>query len=259
MIKLFVTDLDGCISHPFRTPDWDAIQAIRKLNIASRNNAEIPPLTICTGRPHPYAEAVAQWLDIRLPFVFESAGLYHWDGNRVETALENLDEGLQPIRDMKNWLNREITRKFPKANIEFSKLMDAGIVSPDPKEIREILPIVREKVASHFPDLEIHTTDVSVNILMPGNNKFQGMKLLAASQNITLDEIAYIGDTGGDIPALTEVKMAFAPSNATRAVKEVAINLEQGTTHAVLEAYNRIIAHNKSRLKASNNSGLHNL
>src|SRR5690625_6841963 len=77
MIKLFVTDLDGCISYPYRTPNWDAIQEIRDLNIASRSNPEIPPLTICTGRPHPYAEAVAQWLDVRLPFVFESRSEEH--------------------------------------------------------------------------------------------------------------------------------------------------------------------------------------
>lgn len=259
MIKLFVTDLDGCISHPFRTPDWDAIQAIRDLNIASRTNPDIPPLSICTGRPHPYAEAVAQWLDIRLPFVFESAGLYHWDGNRVETGLGNLEEDLQPIRDMKIWLGQEITPKFSSANIEFSKLMDAGIVSPNTEDIKKIIDIVAKKVAADYPDLEIHTTDVSVNILLPGNNKFQGMSLLAASQNITLDDIAYIGDTGGDIPALREVKMAFAPSNATRGVKDVSINLEQGTTEAVLEAYNRIIAHNKSLSAASKVSGLHTL
>lgn len=255
MIKLFVTDLDGCISYPFRTPDWEAIQAIRELNIASRTQPEIPPLSICTGRPHPYAEAVAQWLDIRLPFVFESAGLYHWEGNRVVTALPDTSEALQPIRDMKVWLSREITPMFPSANIEFSKLMDAGIVSPDIEDIKKIIPIVREKVESDFPLLEIHTTDVSVNILMPGNNKYQGMKLLADSQNITLDDIAYIGDTGGDIPALEAVHMAFAPSNATRGVKNLAINLEQNTTRAVLEAYNRIIAHNRAQSGTSKVSG----
>src|SRR5690625_6436425 len=75
MIKLFVTDLDGCISYPYRTPNWEAIQEIRDLNIASRSIPEIPPLTICTGRPHPYAEAVAQWLDVRLPLDRKSTRL----------------------------------------------------------------------------------------------------------------------------------------------------------------------------------------
>lgn len=245
MIKLFVTDLDGCISHPFKTPKWNNVQQIRQLNIDSRHSNVIPPLSICTGRPHPYAEAVAQWLDVQIPFVFESAGLYHWEGNRVETALDDLTTGLEPIVQLKKWIKEQILPEFPSAIIEFSKMMDAGIVSPDKTVIEEILPIVSEKISTDYPDLEIHTTDISINILMPGNNKLQGMKLLAKTMKVGLHEIAYIGDTGGDIPALEGVKKPFSPSNATRAVKDVSENLAQETSGAVLEAYKRVIEYNK--------------
>jgi hydroxymethylpyrimidine pyrophosphatase-like HAD family hydrolase len=249
MIKLFVTDLDGCISHPFRTPDWKNIEKIRALNIESRSSDVIPPLTICTGRPYPYAEAVAQWLDIRLPFVFESAGLYHWNGNRVETALNSVQDDLEPIFAMKSWIRNSILPDFPTANIEFSKMMDAGIVAPEKEVIEAIIPHVQKKIEADFPLLEMHTTDISVNILMPGNNKLQGMKLLAESQNIGLNEIAYIGDTGGDIPALKEIEMPFSPSNATRAVKDVSENLDAETSGAVLMAYQKVIEYNRSLKK----------
>jgi len=246
MIKLFVTDLDGCISHPFKTPDWKIIGKIRSLNIESRNSNVIPPLTICTGRPYPYAEAVAQWLDVRIPFVFESAGLYHWNGNRVETALNNMKDDLEPIFAMKSWIRSHILPAFPTANIEFSKMMDAGIVAPDKDVIEAIIPVVRKKIEEDFPLLEMHTTDISVNILMPGNNKLQGMKLLGGSQNVALSEISYIGDTGGDVPALKEVKMPFSPSNATRAVKDVSENIDAETSAAVLIAYEKVIEYNRS-------------
>jgi hydroxymethylpyrimidine pyrophosphatase-like HAD family hydrolase len=245
MIKLFVTDLDGCISYPFRSPKWEAIQEIRALNILSRSEKPVPPLSICTGRPHPYAEAVAQWLDIRLPFVFESAGLYHWEGNRIETALGSHDGVLDPIRELKEWLKTDLLPQFPTAILEHSKMMDAGIVAPERAVIDEALPVIRQKVEGGYPGLEIHVTDVSVNILMPGNNKLQGMKLLAKTLDISLDDIAYIGDTGGDIKALENVKMPFSPKNATRGVKNVSINLDLETTDAVLEAYRRIIEHNE--------------
>lgn len=246
MIKLFVTDLDGCISHPFRTPNWNNVEKIRSLNIESRSSEVIPPLTICTGRPYPYAEAVAQWMDVRIPFVFESAGLYHWNGNRVETALNSLKDDLEPIFAMKSWIRNNILPDFPTSNIEFSKMMDAGIVAPEKEIIDTIIPLVKKKIEADFPLLEMHTTDISVNILMPGNNKLQGMKLLAESQNIGLNEIAYIGDTGGDVPALKEVEMPFSPSNATRAVKEVSENIDAETSGAVLTAYKRVIEYNRS-------------
>lgn len=245
MIKLFVTDLDGCISYPFKTPKWETIHKIRELNLKSRVDENIPPLTICTGRPYPYAEAVAQWLDVRIPFVFESAALYIWEGNKIETALESHDGALEPIREMKQWLKQDLLPAFPTAQLEFAKMMDAGIVCPDVKTVEAMHKRVREKISADYPDLEVHATDVSVNILMPGNNKLQGMKLLAGKLEISLDEIAYIGDTSGDIPALKQVKQAYSPKNAIRAVKDVTHTLESETTDAVLEAYQKIIELNR--------------
>lgn len=248
MIKLFVTDLDGCISYPFRSPKWDAVQKIREYNIQSRTDDSIPPLTICTGRPYPYAEAVAQWLDVRHPFVFESAGLYHWDGNRIETALNGSEKELQPIHEMKKWIKDHILPIYPTANIEFTKMMDAGIVTPHRNVVDEVLPLIERKVLEDYPGLVVHWTDVSVNVLMPGNDKLQGMKLLAESQQISLDNIAYIGDTGGDIQALKHTGLAYSPKNATRGVKEVSRNLDYETTDAVLEAYRQVIEYNRSQI-----------
>lgn len=246
MIKLFVTDLDGCISYPFKTPKWDAINKIRELNIKSRDLSYIPPLTICTGRPHPYAEAVAQWLDVRLPFVFESAGLYHWNGNRVETALGSNNGALDTIREMRKWMEKDVLPEYPAANFEFSKMMDAGIVCPDKSVIDKIYEKVVQKIQTEFDDLEIHATDVSVNVLVKGNNKLQGMKLLASSQNIALNEIAYIGDTSGDLPALKNVRLAYSPINGRDVVKQHSTVLKTEITDAVLEAYQKVILHNKN-------------
>lgn len=246
MIKLFVTDLDGCVSHPFKTPHWESINKLRELNNESVNDSSIPPLTICTGRPFPYAEAVGQWFNIRYPFVFESAGLYHWEGNRIQTALDETGESLEPIYKVKSWLTDEILPNYPNAILEFTKMMDAGVVCPDLSVIDEIHEKALTYIPEHFPGLEIHTTDISINILMPGNNKLRGLRLLGTHLNITLDEMAYIGDTGGDAVALKEVKMPFAPSNARKVAKDVAKVTKGETTQGVLEAYLEVIEYNRS-------------
>lgn len=245
MIKLFVTDIDGCISYPFKTPKWETINKIRELNLKSRIDDQIPPITLCTGRPYPYAEAVAQWLDVRIPFVFESAALYIWEGNKIETAIASHDGALDPIREMQQWIKNDLLLSFPSAQLEFTKMMDAGIVSPDPKTVQKIYKKIQEKVSADYPELEVHSTDVSVNILMPGNNKLQGLKLLAEKVGISLDEIAYIGDSSGDIEALKNVKLAFSPTNAIGAVKDITFNIDKETTDAVLKAYQKIIEANR--------------
>ncbi|REL37666.1 HAD family phosphatase [Rhodohalobacter sp. SW132] len=246
MIKLFVTDLDGCISHPFKTPHWESINRLRELNQKSAEDSEIPPLTICTGRPFPYAEAVGQWLDIRYPFVFESAGLYHWEGNRIQTALDETGESLDPIYAVKAWLTDEILPEYPNAILEFTKMMDAGIVCPDESVINKIHERALKYIPENFEGLEIHTTEISINILMPGNNKLRGLQLLGEHLNISLDQMAYIGDTGGDAVALKEVKMPFAPSNARKVAKDVAKVTVGETTQGVLEAYEEVIEYNRS-------------
>jgi len=244
MIKLFVTDLDGCISHPFKTPDWEAVNAIRDLNLQSQTPGFVPRLTLCTGRPFPYAEAVAQWLDIRLPFIFESAGLYHWEGNRIVTALPEDENSLDSINSMRDWLRHEVLPDYPGVIIEFTKMMDAGVVCMDHAIIDEIHQRVLEKVEGIDPVPEVHATDISVNILLPGNDKLQGVKLLSEALGIRLDEMAYIGDSSGDVPAMKQVKMAFAPKNARQIAKDHAEVIDQEATRAVLEAYEKIIRYN---------------
>jgi hypothetical protein len=247
MIKLFVTDLDGCISFPFKTPTWSAINAIRDLNEQSQSDSHIPPITLCTGRPFPYAEAVGQWLNIRHPFVFESAGLYHWEGNRIETALDGKEASLGPIKEAREWITNDVLPNYPNAILEFTKMMDAGIVCPDESVINEIHELALKRIPEIHPGLEIHTTEISINVLMPGNNKLQGLKLLGKTLDIRLDEMAYIGDTSGDAVALKEVKMPFAPKNARKVAKDVAVELPFETTEAVLEAYRRVVKHNKEQ------------
>ncbi|MGF1671670.1 MAG: HAD family hydrolase [Balneolaceae bacterium] len=248
MINLFAVDLDGCISYPFKTPSWDAINKIRELNIESRSSDIIPPITICTGRPYPYAEAVCQWLDIRLPFVFESAAVYHWENNRIETALDGSKDLLEPINEMKKWLSLELLPKYPTAMLEFTKMIDAGVIAPSRDMINKMYEEIKTYVDINYNDLEIHCTDVSVNILIKGNNKYQGLKLLGKNLDVTLDQMAYIGDSGGDIKALRGVKQAFAPINAIDEVKKVATVIPLETTEAVLEAYKRVIEFNGNRM-----------
>ncbi|MFU8812071.1 MAG: HAD hydrolase family protein [Balneolaceae bacterium] len=244
MIKLFITDLDGCISHPFTTPHWPSINAIRELNLQSRTADHVPPLSICTGRPFPYAEAVAQWLDVKLPFVFESAGVYHWKGNRVETAFDNKPGALDAVESIRRWLADSVLPDYPNAQLEFTKLMDAGIVCPDTDIVNEIYDRILRRIDEKGLELEVHTTDISVNVLLKGNNKLAGIRMIAGHAGVGLHEVAYIGDTSGDVVALKEVKMPFAPINARDVAKENADVLQQETTKAVLEAYKRVIDYN---------------
>jgi hydroxymethylpyrimidine pyrophosphatase-like HAD family hydrolase len=247
MIKLFVVDLDGCISHPFQTPDWEAINVIRNLNIASANDPSIPGLTICTGRPLPYAEAVAQWLCVEHPFAFESgAGLYHTQQNKLTWAPELTLERLRWIDELKEWSANVIMPKFPGSVAEFTKRSDIGLIHPIADMNHQIYAEVKPYVNKYYPDFEVHDTDVSVNIILSDCNKSTGVRLLSESIGIALDDIAYIGDSSGDMPAMRIVNRAFAPSNARDVVKQIAEVIDEEATRATRIAYERIIESNRA-------------
>lgn len=58
-IKLLLTDIDGCLIAGEQAPyDCEALAAIRELNRAATPHNAIPYITICSGRPYPYVEAM---------------------------------------------------------------------------------------------------------------------------------------------------------------------------------------------------------
>lgn len=247
MIKLFITDIDGCLTKPFEAPDWELISAIRQLNIKSKRTQEIPPITICTGRPQPYAEAVAQWLDVRFPIVFESSGLYYLKENRIELHEDFSEDAREKVDELKNWLLNNIISSYSGMELEFAKIMDAGLIHTDMKVIDEVVPRIKSFVASHYPDFEVHKTEVSVNTLLKSSNKKKGILQLCKHIGVTPEEVAYIGDSSGDIPALEIVGHAFAPANAHINVKKVeGISIcSSSITQAVLDVYRGLIRENE--------------
>ena len=249
MIKLFVTDLDGCVTDPFITPDWEAYSKLRELNLASKEDKSIPPLTICTGRPMPYAEAQAQILGIRLPFVFESGGgMYDVANNKIKWTSALDDEAKLQVSEIKEWAKKEIIDTYDSAISEFAKFTDIGIIHQDTPTINEMADKCREYIQANYDRFEVHKTEVSVNIILKKANKGEGMKMLANHFDLRLEEMAYIGDSSGDIPGLKIVGMPFAPSNAAQITKDVAEVTENKSTKGVVEAYLKIIERNREVL-----------
>lgn len=248
MIKLFITDLDGCVSTPFISPDWNLLSEIRRLNDQHVNDIAVPPLTICSGRPWPYVEAVAQWLNVKHPAVFESAGIYNMEKYEVQFLPVFDKKAEQQVSELKEWLEQEIISQHPGMILEFTKKMDAGLIHPEKKVIDDAFPSIKSYVTKQYPVFEVHKTEVSVNIILADNNKENGILKLCELLDITPQEVAYIGDSSGDIPGLKIVGQPYAPDNAVAEVKDHAEVLDAEVTEAVLMAYNRIIKKNREGL-----------
>ncbi len=247
MIRLFISDLDGCISFPFRPPPLGTLAELVELHGQRKSDACIPPLTLCTGRPMTYAEAVAQWLAVDRPFLFESgSGMYDPVANRVTWSPHLTDTDKQALAELRQVVHTELAERYPGTIAEIAKRFDVGLVNPDTATIQLLRAAIEELVAGYSnADLEIHHTPISVNVIPRAANKGAGIAWLAAQLGISLDEVAYMGDSGGDVSALTRAAMPFAPANAAPEAKAVATVLRGEATEGLLEAYRAVIAHNR--------------
>lgn len=247
LIKLFVSDLDGCISHPFNPPNWNEISEIKEWNNQSDRDNTIPSLTLCTGRPLSYAEAVAQWLDVKQYIIFESgAGFYHPKINHLHWSKLIDPKALEYLNSLRDWAELEIVSKYPNMVIEFGKRADLGFVHSDENVIKEVIEQVEIKTRGKEHFIDINHTEVSINVLTKGVDKGTGIEWLSEYYGIGLDEMAYIGDGMNDVPAMKKCAFSFAPSNARELTKQAASHVfTVEATKAVFEAYKFLIEHNK--------------
>lgn len=247
MITHFVLDLDGCLTFPFQPPHWQAITAIRALQQRSEAEEHVPALSLCTGRPLPYAEAVAQWLGIRHTIIFESGGgFYHPLENRLGWSPNYTDELAAQSALIREWFMREIEPDYPGVVVEFAKRTDVGVVHNNKNDISRIYEQAQRKIESDFPDFEVHQTGISVNIIAAACNKATGLEHFCELEQTQPSQLGYIGDSSGDLKALRLAGIGFAPANAIDEVKSVARVMQGEATLGVLQAYEQLVVSNAS-------------
>lgn len=243
MIKLFISDIDGCISEPYQAMHLPALNKLAALAMeggvmGGTGEAEpiVPALSLCSGRPMPYVECVAQVLGIQMPVLFESGGgIFDPVNARVHWSPHLTTEVQQQVREVTQWLQHDCVPGTSMV-VDYAKRAHAGVIGPDPTEIIAAIPKVKQFVEDTGLDFDVLPTHLSVDIIPAGITKETGMKWLASELSLDLDEMAYIGDSLGDLKALQLVGHSFAPENAKDVVREGVECVTSAGIHGVLDA-----------------------
>lgn len=249
MIKLFVSDIDGCLAEPYKPFHLDGFATLRRYaNDAGFPTAETaaPALSLCSGRSYPYVEAISQALDLTAPVLFEGGG-GRFDPVEAQTTWSPAltDEIEAEIEEVRHWF---VTDCIPgtKMSIDHAKRTQAGIVSPDTEEIVEARGRTEDFVTENVPDLRVYSTDISVDVVPPGITKRNGLEWLAEHLDVEMREVAYIGDAGADVEALRAVGTSFAPANADEEVLRAVDRVTDGSVlDGTLEAYRYCLDQNR--------------
>lgn len=250
MIKLFVTDIDGCLGLPYVPFDLEQLSTLRGYaEEAGRPSADdpAPALSICSGRPYPYVEAMTQALGVTTPVLFEGGGgLFDPAAAQTTWSPQLTEEMEKKVETVQHWFVDECI-PGTALMLDHAKRTQAGVITGNPEEIVDLRPRVERYVEENVPGLHVFTTDNSVDVVPPGITKQHGLTWLADCLGLDMSEIAYIGDSNGDLDALASVGLSFAPANAHSIVTEQVDHVTDGTVlEGTLEAYRYCRDRNKA-------------
>ena len=218
-IRLLLFDVDGVLTAGEAQPlDLALLADLAALNRAARQDARLPAVTLCTGRPAPYVEVMLQAIDGHLPAVFENGcGLYLPQGYRflAHPLLAEGGLGFARARERLRAALVETGQVFFQPGKEYSlSLFPLGALAPE-----AILPLAQAALGAEAESVSLVFSFSCLNVVPRGVDKGQGVRFLCEQAGYQLEEVLGVGDSDVDLPFLATVGCAAAPSNANAAVR----------------------------------------
>jgi hydroxymethylpyrimidine pyrophosphatase-like HAD family hydrolase len=220
-MKLLVLDIDGVLSRGEAQPfDPELLGRLAALNRRARSGEAVPAVTLNTGRPSPYVEAVMQAIAGWQPALYESgAGLYLPQTYQFMASPSLTPKHLTALRQIVERVDQAVVQPGraywqPGKSVCYSLFAHLPLTLADFSD--EVKAIVVEISSEEFV---VTPATLALNIHPAGINKGTGLQWLAQVTGIDPTEMGGVGDSAGDLDFLRLVGWAAAPANATEEVK----------------------------------------
>lgn len=250
-IKFIITDVDGCLTEERAKPfDFDLFMKIRQHNeLAAQNKPNLPPLTLCTGRPQPYVEALVKMLNSPWAAVCENGGMiYELKSNRYLHLTSPEGNWTRRLQKIKTQIALHI---LPQVNADFQpgKETHLTLIAPDHSSIEEAAHLLRNKLEPELNDFDLSITESCLNIVPNVFNKGTAFQRQLELLQVSPAQIAAVGDTTADIAFLEQAEYPMCPANAVPAVKSICrFVASQKYTAGLIEIIERCILINQGRV-----------
>lgn len=222
-IRLIVADIDGClIPGQGETFDLEIFQAMQEINRQAQSDSHIPAITLCSGRPQPYVEAIIQLCATPYPVVCEGGGVFYSLKGRYLEVHPNFDRATQEaLCEITRAAKKQLVDRLPVV-IEPGKITQLTLIPIAPLTVEEILPTAQQILQASNGLYSFDHTSICINFSPRTINKGVGLQWLAEKTGIPPDEMAGIGDAPADRTFLELVQLAGAVQNAAEPVKQIA-------------------------------------
>lgn len=218
-----ICDIDGCLQpESSGAMELETLAQVTRHNTRARERHDVPLLTLCSGRPQPFAEALCKLLGIYgAPCVCENGvWLYDLGTNRYEMDPAILPEHLAAVREASAWVAAE----YGKHGVteQPGKAASVSLYHADVSYLRSIAPRIAEEFARRDWPFRVSMTWFYINCDLKHVSKGTGIERFMAKTGATKQRLAGIGDTMGDMPIRERVAFFACPANAAEEIKRVA-------------------------------------
>jgi hydroxymethylpyrimidine pyrophosphatase-like HAD family hydrolase len=218
-----VSDIDGCLGPESAAPMETAkLGQLEAWNRAAITAGDRPILTVCSGRPQPYAEAMCRILgNSELPCVCEmGVWLYDPRDNRYLIDPAITPEHIDAVAAAMRWATRDL---MPQGVVyQPGKTASVSLWHPDTDFLMGLMPMIKEKIATEGWPLRTSRTIAWINCDLEFVSKKTGITRLMTLRGLKKERLMGIGDTLGDMAIRESVGFFACPSNADPELKKVA-------------------------------------
>lgn len=215
-----ICDIDGCLSPESATPfDVHSLAEIAEFNRLAHERRDRPVLTLCTGRPQPFAEAMARLLQNRtLPLIAENGVWMYTPGvNEYEMDPAISRDQRRAVRDAAAWLDETYG---PRGVVQQpGKACSVSLYHRDTEYLRGLQPEIAAEFERRGWPMKVSMTWLYINCDLETVSKGSGIDRLMIKTGLTRERCAGIGDTKGDLLIAERVSWFACPSNAAEEIR----------------------------------------
>lgn len=219
-IKLLVLDIDGVINRGHeKSYNIEILKKLQDINNKSKIDNSVPGISLITGRPGAYAEAICQVIGCYQPIIFEH-GTGSFNPNKFKSianpALGDVDHLLKIYEKI-----RLSFLKNKKAYVQTGREYSMSIFPYQEFNLEDINSVCSDILGSDLEFFDILGAQTCLNIIPKDFHKGTGLKFLSRLTGINISEMLTVGDSEIDVPMLNISGFSACPANSSDSVKNV--------------------------------------
>ena len=218
---LVVSDIDGCLQpESNEAMDLESLSRIAAWNREAAGRGDRPMITLCSGRPQPFAEAMCKLIaNLSVPCVAENGvWIYHPGTNEYMLDPTVSESDLRSVAEASRWLRGEYGPTG--VSQQPGKVASISLYHADPGVLKGMMPVIESRFAGEGWPLRVSMTWRYINCDLKHVSKATGTRRLLGLCGLEPARVAGIGDTMSDLMICENVGWFACPGNAVGGLKE---------------------------------------